>query len=85
MASHKEKKSEDEAREEQERRRVNPPVPDDLQEYKGRYKYLQTGEEFGLKIVPDSEVRAHKTHHAKSARSFWDGTAEQFRELFDKI
>ena len=80
----KEEKSEDQIRAEVEARRANPPKPDDLGEYSGKYKYLPTGEEFALKILPDSAVRAHKTHHAKNETKFWDGTPEQFRELFDK-
>lgn len=64
-------------------------VPDDLDEYKGKYKYRRDGEfkdeVFGLKIVPDDEVRAHKTHHAKSPRGFWDGTEAEFRDQFDKL
>ena len=61
-------------------------VPQDLHEYAGNYKYLRTGETgFGLKILPDADVRAHRTHHAKSPLSFWDGTKEEFREQFDKI
>ena len=64
---------------------VSREVPTDLGDYSGKYKYLPTGEEFALKIVADSEVRAHKTHHAKNPLKFWDGTAEQFRALFDKV
>ncbi len=64
-------------------------VPDDLDDYKGRYKYRRegefAGEVFGLKVLPDHEVRAHRTHHAKCARGFWDGTAAEFREHFDKL
>jgi hypothetical protein len=60
-------------------------VPDDLEDYKGAYKYLPTGEVFGLKVLADNEVRAHKTHHAKSPLKFWDGTAAEFRALFDKV
>jgi len=64
-------------------------VPTDLNEYKGKYKYRRDGEfkgeVFGLKIVPDNEVRAHKTHHAKSPRGFWDGTEAEFRDQFDKL
>lgn len=59
-------------------------VPADLGDYSGEYTYLPTGEKFALKILPDSEVRAHKTHTAKNALKFWDGTAAEFRELFDK-
>ena len=59
-------------------------VPSDLADFSGEYVYRPTGEAFALKVVPDSEVRAHRTHHAKNALKFWDGTATQFRELFDK-
>jgi len=76
MAKEKEKKSEDEIREGVEQRRLSPETPSDLSQYSGKYKYLPTGEEFGLKIIPQSEVRANKTHHAKSATKFWDGTPE---------
>lgn len=64
-------------------------VPEDLHEYKGEYSYRGPGEHngeiFGLKVLPDTEVRAHRTHHAKSPRGFWDGTAAEFREFFDKL
>lgn len=60
-------------------------VPDDLHEYQGQYKYIPTGEVFGLKVLNDSEVRAHKTHHAKSPLKFWDGTEAEFRAQFDKL
>lgn len=60
-------------------------VPDDLDEYSGQYRYLPTGEIFGLQIKHDLDVRAHKTHHAKSPLKFWDGTAEEFRANFDKV
>lgn len=67
-----------------EARRLNPDLPDDLGQYSGKYKYLPTGEIFALKVLPDNEVRAHKTHTAKNQTKFWDGTAEEFRRLFDK-
>lgn len=64
-------------------------VPDDLHEYSGKYRHLPDGEFhgeiFGLKILPDDQVRAHKTHHAKSPRGFWDGTEAEFRAQFDKL
>jgi hypothetical protein len=60
-------------------------VPDDLDEYSGRYKYIRTGEIFGLKIMPPEKVRSGKTHHAKSPLKFWDGTEEEFRACFDKL
>lgn len=79
------KPTEEEIRAAVEANRVNPPEPTDLSNYTGKYKYLPTGEIFGLKILPDSDVRCHKTHTAKNATKFWDGTADQFRELFDKV
>ena len=60
-------------------------VPDDLNEFKGQYKYIRTGEIFGLKIMPHDQVRSGKTHHAKSPLKFWDGTEEEFRANFDKL
>lgn len=80
-----EKLSEEEKRQQVEERRINPPTPADLDEYKGKYRYLGNGEIFGLKILPADQVRGNKTHHAKSARFFWDGTPEQFRAQFDKL
>lgn len=64
---------------------VTRQVPDDLNEYKGQYRYLATGEIFGLKILPDGEVRGHKTHHAKSPLKFGDYTADEFRLQFEKV
>lgn len=60
-------------------------VPGDLGDFKGQYKYRPTGEVFGLKVLNDEEVRAHRTHQAKSPLKFWDGTEEEFRALFDKL
>ena len=60
-------------------------VPSDLNEYSGRYKYLPTGEVFGLKVLAEADVRSRKTHHAKNALKFWDGTPEEFRANFDKL
>lgn len=59
-------------------------------DYEGTYAYLRDGEHagkvFGLKVKHDLEVRAHRTHHAKAADgTFWDGTAKEFREQFDKL
>jgi hypothetical protein len=67
-----------------EARRQNPDRPGDLGEYEGKYTYLPTGETFGLKVLPQNEVRANRTHHAKNATKFWDGTPEEFRRFFDK-
>lgn len=61
-------------------------VPSDLAEYKGNYRYRRTGETgFGLKVLPESQVRSNKTHLAKSPLKFWDGTEEEFRDQFDKV
>jgi len=64
---------------------VTREVPEDLHEYSGQYRYLPTGEIFGLKVLNSADVRANRTHHAKSPLKFWDGTAEEFRAQFDKI
>lgn len=68
---------------------VTREVPEDLGEYKGQYSYLVDGPLkgfiFGLKILPTSDVRANKTHLAKCPIAFWDGTASEFREQFDKV
>ncbi len=58
--------------------------------FKGAFSYLRDGEHkgkvFGLKILPDSEVRGHRTHTAQAAdRTFWDGTEAEFRAQFDKL
>jgi hypothetical protein len=63
----------------------NRAVPSDLGEYKGEYKYLRTGEIFGLKVKDHKEVRSGKTHHLKSPLKFWDGTEDEFRANFDKL
>lgn len=69
-------------------------VPDDLAEYSGEYRYrvpgAMQGHVFGLKIFgPETpgwnNIRANKTHHAKSPFGFWDGTEAEFREQFDKV
>lgn len=60
-------------------------VPEDLGDYSGQWRYLPTGEVFGLKVLPIGQVRANKTHTAKSPLKFWDGTAEEFRQQFDKV
>lgn len=64
-------------------------IPADLNEYSGQYVYLREGEfkgtVFGLKVLPADQVRANKTHQAKSPRGFWDGTAEEFRAQFDRL
>lgn len=75
----------EEIQEQVEERRINPPKPEDLGEFKGQYRYIPTGEIFGLKVLDAADVRANRTHQAKSARKFWDGTAAEFRELFDKV
>lgn len=59
-------------------------------DFEGAYSYLRDGEHkgkvFGLKILSDSEVRGHRTHTAQAAdRTFWDGTAAEFRAQFDKL
>jgi hypothetical protein len=75
---------------------ARPSKPDDakaeeakaepVSEYSGQYKYLRDGKIFGLKILPESEVRMKKTHHAKSADgSFGDYTEAEFRAQFDKL
>lgn len=59
-------------------------IPDDLDEYKGEYTELSTGEVFGLKIVDKETVRGDKTYHVKNKTHFADYTAEEFRARFDK-
>jgi len=60
-------------------------VPTDLEEYSGEYRYLATGEIFGLKVLPAGDVRGGKTHHAKSPLKFGDYTPEEFRLQFEKV
>jgi len=52
--------------------------------FSGEYVHLESGEIFALKIVPDSEVKAHRTHLAKSLTKFGDYTAADFRRIFEK-
>lgn len=59
-------------------------IPDDLDQYKGEYVELATGEIFGLKIVDKETVRGDKTYHVKNKTHFADYTAEEFRARFDK-
>ncbi len=56
--------------------------PDDLSEFKGRYKHPSYSEPFGLKIVDDPHGR---THHLKNRDFFWAGTEEEFKLLFDRV
>jgi hypothetical protein len=56
--------------------------PTDLEEYEGTYKYLPTGEEFGLKLVRDDAYG--KTHHLKNVDHFWSGNVDEFRRAFEK-
>lgn len=62
-------------------------VPSDLGEFKGQYKYNLglEGEVFGLKVLKPEEARHARTHTAKSALRFWDGTEGEFRLLFEKL
>lgn len=65
---------------------MTPQIPDDLGDYKGKYREISSGRVYGLKVLdPDKEdVRSNKTHHLKCATHFIDCTAEEFRSLFDK-
>jgi hypothetical protein len=56
--------------------------PTDLADYEGEYKYLPTGEVFGLKMVEDDPY-GH-THHLKNVDHFWSGNEEDFRKNFEK-
>ena len=56
--------------------------PDDLDEYEGEYKQLATGEIFGLKVVEDDPHG--RTRHLKNTDHYWAGTAEEFRQAFEK-
>lgn len=68
---------------------VTRAVPDDLTEYSGEFRYrvagAMQGHIFGLKVLSVHDVRGNKTHHAKSPFGFWDGTADEFRDQFDKV
>ncbi len=59
--------------------------PADLDEYKGEYRNLRDGEVYGLKVLPEDQVRGNKTHVAKCHKFTWDGTPEEFRLLFEKV
>jgi hypothetical protein len=56
--------------------------PVDLGDYEGEYKMLSNGETFGLKVVEDDPQG--RTHHLKNVEHFWAGTAEEFRQVFEK-
>ncbi len=56
--------------------------PTDLDEYEGEYKMLSNGETFALKVVDDDPQG--RTHHLKNVEHFWAGTAEEFRQAFEK-
>jgi hypothetical protein len=56
--------------------------PEDLDQYEGEYKQLSNGEIFGLKEVPDDDHG--RTHHLKNKNHFWAGTADEFRNQFEK-
>ena len=50
--------------------------------YEGKYKNLQTGEVFALKVVEPHTVKHNKTHFAKNATHFGDYTEADFFRLF---
>jgi hypothetical protein len=56
--------------------------PTDLDQYEGEYKQLSTGEVFGLKKVENDPHG--RTHHLKNVDHFWAGTADEFRQAFEK-
>ena len=56
--------------------------PTDLDDYEGEYTQLSNGESFGLKIVENDPQG--RTHHLKNVEHYWAGTAEEFRQAFEK-
>ncbi len=56
--------------------------PEDLADYKGKYKHPAYSEPFGLKVVDDPHGR---THHLKNRDFFWAGTEEEFKSQFDRL
>lgn len=56
--------------------------PTDLDDYEGEYTQLSNGETFGLKMV-DNDPQG-RTHHLKNVEHYWAGTAEEFRQAFEK-
>ena len=55
--------------------------PTDLDDYEVE-KQLSNGETFGLKMVEDDPQG--RTHHLKNVDHYWAGTAEEFRQAFEK-
>ena len=54
----------------------------DDSEYKGSYKNLRDGLIYALAIQPGCSYE--KPYKAKNSARFWEGTAEQFRQEFEK-
>jgi hypothetical protein len=56
--------------------------PDDLGDYRGRYKHRSYKEPFALKIVEDDTHG--RTHHLKNTDYYWAGTKDEFKQQFEK-
>lgn len=56
--------------------------PTDLGDYEGEYKMLSNNETFGLKVMENDPQG--RTHHLKNVDHYWAGTAEEFRQAFEK-
>jgi hypothetical protein len=61
---------------------VKRETPADLDDYSGKYVETDSGEEFGLKKVPD-DPKGH-THHLKNKVHFHALTEADFKRLFEK-
>jgi len=57
-------------------------TPTDLHEYEGKYRLKGHTEPFGLKVVDDPHGH---THRAKNKEFSWSGSAEQFKQEFEKL
>lgn len=58
--------------------------PTDLKDYKGSYIHTAypKDEEFGLKVIENDPHG--RTHHLKSEEHYWEGTADEFKNQFEK-
>lgn len=56
--------------------------PTDLGDYEGEYKQLSNNETFALKVIENDPQG--RTHHLKNVDHYWAGTAEEFRQAFEK-
>ena len=64
---------------------MSTPTTNPAPEFSGRYIHTATRELYQLAVVPVSEVRQKRTHLAKSATHFWDGTEEDFKRTFQRV